>query len=421
MPQRSRYVLPVTIDPPDSICYEVPVPNDPFHIAAFKGAIFGLAKAYEWQNDPDHLAKEVAAVWLKIFNGLKECTPCPENPGFAGADGGGEELIRQNPDNPCEIQSSADGTHWCTFIDISLCVPGVSQPGDGSEQPTPGGGTACYHANMQGNSKWLLPTVVSTGDIIDVTGATGATNDGSNVFWWCPDGELFFAGACAGGGTNDGADPLPAELHMSLIGDIGGTFYPILAGSPFTVPGGVLNEQVIFQVNDSTLSDNSGSLAFDVCVTNNQAGDWAHSWNFLVTQGPFVPIVPADTFPRAVYTPGVGWQSVFNANGVDQDNELRILKTGLTSTGYLSVQCTYSAPTIAPAQMFAGSGSNTTAGNQFPAIVPKSSGSNINASEAASQYSATSFRFDIAEDASNVSHDFILTALTISGRGVDPF
>ena len=70
---RARYVLPITIDPADSICYCIPVHNDPFHVAAFMGQIYALGRAYSWSDDPDHLALDTAAIWLEIFNNLSTC------------------------------------------------------------------------------------------------------------------------------------------------------------------------------------------------------------------------------------------------------------------------------------------------------------------------------------------------------------
>ena len=73
----ARYVLPEDIDP-ERLCATVPVPNDPDHIAAFMGAVYGLSKAYEWANDDAHTAIDVAAVWLDCYEGIAigECQGC---------------------------------------------------------------------------------------------------------------------------------------------------------------------------------------------------------------------------------------------------------------------------------------------------------------------------------------------------------
>lgn len=303
----ARWVLPEIIDPPDRVCYIVEVPNERAHIAAFLGVMQELASGSRWADDPQHKARLVAKVWRKIADNLRKrrCDNiCP--PQFTiGADGGDDFMLRQNPDNPCELQTSVDGVTWCTWADLSLCIPAGNQPGSGAEQPPAGGGQACYHAQMAANNQWLLPTSVSTGDVLDLTNANGATNDGGLPDWRCPNGQQFFLGACVGGTKTDGGDPLPSDPHLSLIVNIDGTFYPSSA-FPITVPGGVSSATVFFQVNDSGLSNNSGSLTFDVCVTNNATASWTHTFDFTVSDGGWVPTT-VDVGPAAIYVPGVGW------------------------------------------------------------------------------------------------------------------
>jgi hypothetical protein len=56
----AQWVLPDVVNPPDSICITVPVPNDRKHIGAFYGALFNLTSARFWQDDLAHTAREVA-------------------------------------------------------------------------------------------------------------------------------------------------------------------------------------------------------------------------------------------------------------------------------------------------------------------------------------------------------------------------
>jgi len=302
----AKWVLPDVVDPPDRICYQISVPNNRFHKAAFFGALLDLASAYKWSDDPAHTAKSVALVWRDIIDDIRLC-PAPLLVGGAGGDD--ENMIRQNPDNPCELQTSINGTDWCTFADFSLCLPAPAQPGGGTTQPPIGGGLACYQAEMQANSRWLLPTVVSSGDVIDLTNATGAGNDGTVSPWHCPDGSTFFAGACIAGTAGPfGLDPLPTANHMSLLYFIAGAYYDAMAG-PFTVPGGITTEQVEVQVNDAGLSDNSGSYRFQVCVTNNQTGTWVHTHDLRISPGPWVQ---NNTLLGNPWAAGVGYSAGFH-------------------------------------------------------------------------------------------------------------
>ena len=204
-------------------------------------------------------------------------------------------MIRQNPDNPCLLESSVDGITWCQWGDLSKCIAGGMQPGSGSPTPTPGGGSACYQAKLLASGKFFVPAAVNAGDVIELTGATGAGTDPTFdvAKWRCPNGEQFFGGACVGFNVFDGADPLTAVSHMRLVMSIGGTFYDAMDG-PVTVPGGVVNAPVVIQVNDSTLNDNSGDYTFQVCVTNNQAVAWSHVLDF--TLSPFGFHVLSDGF-----------------------------------------------------------------------------------------------------------------------------
>jgi hypothetical protein len=318
------------VNPSDSVCYQVPVPNDRQHIAAFMGAIYGLSKPYEWQNDAAHTALQVGVVWRRIFDNLQKCADNTGNSCSFGADIG-EALIRQNPDNPCEIQSSADGNTWCTFIDLSLCLTG-GQPGAGSPQPSPDGGTACYTGKLQANGVVLLPTVVNTGDIITVNNFSGAGTDGT-AQWFCPDGSIFFLGACAGPSGLNGSDPLPTAQHMSILAKIDGVYYPLAEVGAITVGASVVNQQVTLQVNDSSLGDNYGEYTFNVCVQNNQETTWTHELKFDLSANSFVnwnDLVSSGT--PGTWTPGTGWiaSTIYQGSSGEYFRTVRIKRTGIT-------------------------------------------------------------------------------------------
>lgn len=275
---RARYPLPIDVSPRTSICFQVPVPNDIFHIAAFMGQLNALASAYSWSDDPAHTALDVAKVWREIFDNLQRCAQPPVTIKL-GAEGGDEQLIRQNPDNPCLLETSINGTDWCPFADLSLCIAGPSQPGAGAPQPQPGGGVECYHAELSANEQWLLPTAVNAGDVLVISGVSGAWSDGTN--WYCPNGQAFILGLCTGlFPVLSSTDPLPTQPHGSLVTKIAAAWSEVGLGASLTVPSGVAEGQVIFQMNDDSRSDNSGTLVFDVCVTNNQLGAWSVVFDF---------------------------------------------------------------------------------------------------------------------------------------------
>lgn len=94
----ARWVLPAVIDPPDKRCVMILVPDDPHHIAAFRGALANLAHAHKWDEDVAHTAREVAWVWQQIIDGMEwGCgvpeTECRDFPPYAG-------FIEWHPTNP---------------------------------------------------------------------------------------------------------------------------------------------------------------------------------------------------------------------------------------------------------------------------------------------------------------------------------
>lgn len=296
---------PGNLNPPLDYCVQLTLPNDREWIAAFYDALYQLTYWFAWQRDDAHTGKDIAAIWLSVLANMKPCKPLPLPDGCCD---GGEPLYRQNPDNPCLLESSADGVHWCTLFDVSLCVNDQGQPGGGSPQPEPGGGEKCYHINQQAGYQILVPTVVNDGDMLTFSNFGGAANDGVPGRWDCPNGKYFFAGTCQDGTEGyDGGDPLPSAPHMSVIAQIDGIWYSCL--SPVTVPGGVANAQVLLQLNDSAIGDNQGQYALDVCVTNNSFPDWSADIFFNLSLGDFYLRPDASWTPdtAGVWTAGAGW------------------------------------------------------------------------------------------------------------------
>jgi len=114
----AKWVLPDIVDPP-RICFMVPVPNDRKHIAAFRGALLNLASARHWQDDIDHTALLVAAVWQEIYDEVNMtcCDECPET--------------RTTEDG--QQQYSPDGQTWYDY-------PGAMEnPNFNNPQPYPSG------------------------------------------------------------------------------------------------------------------------------------------------------------------------------------------------------------------------------------------------------------------------------------------
>lgn len=230
-------------------------------------------------------------LFISYGGGLRKvnfCGPQPLGPGQSVHDFGdprGESAeqmpIRVSPTDPCILEELCGDT-WQKWYDPRSCGPILGQPGVGQEIPRPGGGCVTYHMELKASELVLCPAPVSTGDTIEITNLNGVGNEGGVTPWHCGDGSTYFAGQCIGGSAGtSGSDPLPTAKHMSIIAKINTTYYDVL-GPAFTVPGGYTNAQLVFLVNDSTLSDNSGSYVFDVTVCNNQSQVWSRDYVFSV-------------------------------------------------------------------------------------------------------------------------------------------
>lgn len=314
VPNQSVRPTPQNRNPRDTVCLQIEVPNDREWIGAYYDAVEQLSYWFAWDRDEGHTGRDIAERWWRAFLSIRKCNP--EQPMDGCCDGSEDQLIRQNPDNPCLLESSSDGIHWCTLFDQSLCVPANGQPGSGSRQPIEGGGQECYHADFPSTMQWNLPTVVNSGDTIEVNHTDGQATDAPNHVWYCPNGQIFFAGKCVSIPFTQAGDPAVAANHMTIVCEIAGIWYS--CDSLITVPGGVSNQPVVFQVNDGVLSDNSGGYSFDVCVTNNQTGPWSHDIIFALSPQDFVTLgadACQDGGGEAKWVGGSGWKVNDCTNG----------------------------------------------------------------------------------------------------------
>lgn len=249
-------------------------------------------------------------------------------------------MLRQNPDNPCELQTSVDGQTWCTWADLSKCLANTQQPGSGTPQPAPGGGCQEYDMYLEANGKWLVPTFFNNGDTIELTEITGAGSDGTVNHWYCPNGQAFVLGACVGlTGTSSG-DPDPTQPHMSLVLNVGGLIFPLTTG-PITLTGLTGVADSFIQVNDSILSDNSGSYRAKVRVCNNQAASWTKTFDFTASPAGWTARPPT---PQAFahWQAGSGWLPDLGDQGSGNNHyRIYIELTGVSAFDLDSMQVAF--------------------------------------------------------------------------------
>lgn len=291
MPQRSRYPLPTVVDPDTVKCAIVRVPNDPGHIAAFMGALYSLATAYAWQNDAAHTAKDVAAVWFRQWSAI-DFGDC------AGTGTAGDDM--QFRQNGCKLEFSLDCVTWQTLYDPTDCIHAAIRQGT-SDGQIPVGECRTFSIVLQANQQALLPVQASDAWTIEVTDIQGAWSDGT-LLWKCGDGTPYALGICNGDKTYDGGDPNPGAAHMALLASIDGAFYDATAGI-VTIPPGVALQNLVFQANDSDLTNNSGSISFKVTVCANAAVAWDCTIDFTTGEHGFTIAESGG----GEYTADTGW------------------------------------------------------------------------------------------------------------------
>lgn len=419
-PNYQGFALPTVINPPDSLCFTVKVPNDQAHIAAFLGALYELTLWMSWQRDSAKRGREAATVWKDIFASLvaQSCELTPS--ALHGAEQ--EDFMPLRVDCDCNVfVTCCDGTEkqLLTADQVKALLAGSVVTG--APQPKPG---TCqtYAMTINNGGHTIAPFPVSTGDTIQLEAIDGATTFGSGNFWRCADGGgVYIAGLCSSSPAFDAAALVPAAPIGEIVVNLNGTWYQIPPG-PFTVPGGVSNVQPEFALNYDPTKVVYGVVNFNGKICNNQAVTtrWTHAFDFTVNPGPFTPAIRAaqPTIPLANYVPGVGWQSVFNADG-SHLNEVRIYVTGLPSTGYDTISDIWT-DAVNLDENAAGPGSNTSFTVNFN-LTPLAAGTNVHSSATATPYTDTSLRLDVVDLSSGVLHVITVSGLTVSGIGADPF
>lgn len=130
------YIIPQVVDPASYRCIRVYVPNDTLYLAAFWNAYEYFAKWAAWERDTAHRAKDAAAVWRIGYDMARDEWEAGEDCDMA------HFQLRQNPDDPCQLQQSFDGGEtWSLAFDYRLCSEAVTLP-----PPYPGSDTGSEDA-----------------------------------------------------------------------------------------------------------------------------------------------------------------------------------------------------------------------------------------------------------------------------------
>jgi hypothetical protein len=354
---RQLFPIPDIPAPLGLRCVSVYIPDSMDHLAIFAGALALLGKWNSWEKDAAHNARLCALAWQKaLYLGIRDCDTGQSIEGFTLEDDMSDN-IRIDPDNECIIQIKCCG-EWTTLIDISKCVPsGLVQPTDGT--PLPSGSCRSWDVSLRANEKWLIPLALNEGDTVEVTGATGAWNDGT-LGWNCVNGMTFGFGACVGADAPDPTDPLQTVNHMRLIMSVDGV-YTDAYNTIYAVPSGVSDGQGFLQANDGTLSDNSGTVSFRVTVCTQSAApagvtftyDWGSgptTLDFVSGQERIVSFTATAT-PGYVNNYGVAahFSGVLEVSFVSETGFVLVV-SGVTWGGVFNMYPTLNPALTAPAQ-----------------------------------------------------------------------
>lgn len=239
----------------------------------------------------------------------------PTSVGAAGSDESDIVMIRQNPTNPCLLESSVDGIEWCVWADLSKCVGYAPQPGP---TPTPNPSSCgIYTFDLPGNGQVNVPVGLDTGDTYQILEVNGATADGSlSTAWRCWDGFQFFLGTCTGLQVMESGDPIPTYPHQHVIASIGGVWQP-LDLTVRTVGAAISNSPLYVQINDSNLTDNTGNIQVKLQICKAAVvppTNWTATIDLTIGIGPFT-VQQYSGQNSANWAGGIGFQQAQFNNG----------------------------------------------------------------------------------------------------------
>lgn len=275
--------------------------------------ILGCCKALTCNAtfDPPDPGPALAAVKAAydLLNQLSAATPVVDTSHVSGPCSDCGDCCMSVRWNGCVLeQYDCTSQTWVPVPTIGAPCATNPAPGNGATQPPPGGGTSSNCFTAQADVTTPLPWRVNSGDTLDFTTILGAGSD-DGLSWYCVDGQIYYLGACAGGGHTSSSDPLNTTKHMALLLKIGSNYYP-LTSSVFTVPSGVSNVVPYVQVNAPTIANCRGSYNLCVTYTNNAAAPVVpgeQTLDFTTNDHGFYTLPDTGGSRTAVWVPGAGW------------------------------------------------------------------------------------------------------------------
>lgn len=299
--QGATYAIPDPPDPPLTVCVQLQIPAQAIYFQLLWAQLNQLSYWFAWDRDPAHTGAVVAKTWADIRDSLHVCVPSDQ----ALQDMEFEMSI-------CEQLRFQNGVlqGLCCGVweDISGQLPGgiggSDQPGSGTPIPQAGQCTT-YKAKVTVTNPWLLPTLVSAGDVIQCSLFGGATTNSAPLGRWnCEDGQVFQLGQCQGFKGFSSGNPAPSLATGCVMIQIGSSYFD--ANSPVTVPSGVNAQQAALVLNYPTGGSPAGDITCDLQICNNGAVTWTSTLDFTIS--PYSSVV---TPHFGAYVAGVGYEGTF--------------------------------------------------------------------------------------------------------------
>lgn len=318
----AKWPLPGVVNPPGRKLITLCIPDEPAHIAAFRGALLSLASASKWQDDTLHTAKDVANVWKEVIVDEGSCLEFRQDDCHLYMVVNGIETLIYNG------QECIDA-----LINEGYLNPGV--PND-SIGPKPSGTCIPYSFDLQVYEEFYIPQLVSSGDTLSFSNLTGGTTDllGLDVFWYCPTGAAYLLGACSGPrGSAVTGDPLQTAPHLSLIVRIGSSYYDVIGDGTFVVPEGITSQPCAVLLNISRTLGITASGNVRGILTYCQNAQWCYDFDFTTSSGNWSSAAGYSS----IWSNGNGWQ------GNDSGNLDRVfIQKAFTDTFIRDVRVTIS-------------------------------------------------------------------------------
>lgn len=272
----AKWVLPDVVNPTGRKTITLCIPDEPQHIAAFRGALQALGSAYNWADDEAHTAKDVAQVWRDVIDIGDNCMEFRQDGCHLYLVANGIETMIYNGQE-CIDNNIADGT--------------LAKANSGYIGPMAAGSCHTYTVKLGIGDNWICPNAINSGDTILLSNWQGGATDLGQleVFWTCPSGTAYNLGNCSDtvrSPTIYGTDPLQSAPHLAVIGQIGSTYYDVwnstsgISPAEYTVPGGVVNQPFHLQMNIGALVGEvaTGEMWGEVTVCNKSR--WCKQWDF---------------------------------------------------------------------------------------------------------------------------------------------